>query len=86
MVNITIPLFTAIGTKSGELSEVIIRLESKFLSYLVLLHTQRLIGKLLEGSTVTTDHVAMATFLITQGAFHKSTHRQYPMDKVENAK
>jgi hypothetical protein len=86
MVSITIPLFAAIGAKSRELSEVIFRLKSKFLSYLVFPDTQRPIGKFLKGSAAMTDHIAMATFLITQGAFHKSTKGQYLVDEVKSTK
>ena len=86
MVNITIPLFTAIGAKSRELSQVIFRLKSKFLSYLVLPLAQHLISKFLQGSAAMTDHIAMATFFITQGAFHKSTQRQYLVDQVKSTK
>jgi hypothetical protein len=84
MVSITVPLFTAIGAKSRELSQVIFRVKSKFLSYLVLPLAQCLIGKFLQGSAAMADHVAMATFFFTQGAFHKSTKRQYLVDQVKS--
>jgi len=87
MVSIIIPpLFTAIGAKSRELSQVIFRLKAEFLSYLVFPHTQRLISKFLKGSTAMTDHIAMATFFIAQGAFHKSTKRQHLMDEFKSTK
>jgi hypothetical protein len=44
---------------------VIFRLKAKFLSHVVFLLAQRSIGKFLKGATATTDHVAVATFLIT---------------------
>jgi Na+/H+ antiporter NhaB len=84
MVSITIPSFAAIGAKSRELSQVILRVKSKFLSYLVFLHTQCLIGKFLKSSAAIADHVAMATFFFTQGAFHKSTQGQYLVDQVKS--
>jgi hypothetical protein len=87
MVSIIIPpLFTAIGAKSRELSQVIFWFKSKFLSYLVFLDTQRLISKFLQGPAAMTDHIAMATFFIAQGAFHKSTKGQYFVDELKSTK
>jgi hypothetical protein len=87
MVSITRPpLFTAIGAKSRELTQVIFRLKAEFLSYLVFPDTQRPISKFLKASTAMTDHIAMAAFLIAQGAFHKSTERQYLVDEFKSTK
>jgi hypothetical protein len=66
-------LFTVTArTKAGKFGNVILGMKAQIVGKLVFPLTQSLVGKFLNGSTVLTDHEAVAALPSLQAALHKS--------------